>query len=199
MHFLKGTYEGFIQILQRQKHSPAVLGFHHLVGTGECELVRRVGRQLGQAEIGDLHPPPFVEKDIFRLDVAVDDALVVSKLQGLANLRHDGKGLRRSELTGLHELPQIDAVDVLHEKEVKLARLTACGGVRNAHLAKIVHFLRHDRRSRPALIGQGRPVALFENRFNYEAMEEGSGRSCLYLPFDSIGRVEGGPYAGSVR
>ena len=78
-----------------------------------------LARQLGQAEVGDLHAAALVEQDVFRLDVAVDDAFVVGELQGLADLRHDRQRLLRRQLAGLHQLPQIHAVDVLHEEVVQ--------------------------------------------------------------------------------
>ena len=54
--------------------------------------------QLGQAEVGDLHPALLVQQDVLRLDVAVDDAVVVGVLEGLADLRHDGQGLLGASL-----------------------------------------------------------------------------------------------------
>ena len=48
--------------------------------------------QLGQAEVGDLHLPGPVEQDVLGLDVAMDDAMVVCVLEGVADLRHDGQG-----------------------------------------------------------------------------------------------------------
>ena len=63
-----------------------------------CVAVRAViggllTQQLGEAEIGDLHSPAFVDQDVFGLDVAMDDAFVVGELQGVADLRHDRQGL----------------------------------------------------------------------------------------------------------
>ena len=49
-------------------------------------------QQLGQAEVGDLHPPALVDQDVFGLDVAMNDAFVVGELQGIADLRHDRQG-----------------------------------------------------------------------------------------------------------
>jgi hypothetical protein len=48
-----------------------------------------------QPEIRHLHAAAAVEQDIFRLDVAVDDALVVRELQRVANLRHDRQRFAR--------------------------------------------------------------------------------------------------------
>ena len=52
--------------------------------------------KLGDAKVGDLHPALLVEQDVLRLDVAVDDALLVRELQRLANLRHNGQRLLRA-------------------------------------------------------------------------------------------------------
>ena len=62
-------------------------------GAGEREILGLAAHQLRQAEVGDLHPALLVEQDVFGLDVAVDHAVVVGVLQGLADLRHDGQGL----------------------------------------------------------------------------------------------------------
>src|SRR3712207_7415259 len=46
---------------------------------------RRRGRDdLRQPEVGDFHPPLAVEQDVLRLDVAVDDPLLVRELQRVA-------------------------------------------------------------------------------------------------------------------
>ena len=51
------------------------------------------------------------------------DAVVVGVLQRLADRRHDGQRLLGREAARLHRLPQIHAVDVLHEQKVELAAL----------------------------------------------------------------------------
>ncbi len=71
---------------------------------------------LGDAEVGDLHPALFVEQDVFRLDVAVDDALVVGELERFADLRHDGQRLFRRQFPGLFDLAQVGAIHKFHEQ-----------------------------------------------------------------------------------
>ena len=78
---------------------------------------------LGDAEVGDLDPAVFVEQQVLRLDVAMDDAVGVRVLQRLADRRHDGQRLLRSETPGLHRLAQVHAVDEFHEQVVKPAGL----------------------------------------------------------------------------
>ena len=87
-----------------------------------CVPTLPLAHQLRQAEVGDLHPALLVEQDVLRLDVAVDDAVVVGVLQGLADLRHDGQGLARRELAGVQQPPQVHAVDEFHEEVVEGAR-----------------------------------------------------------------------------
>ena len=41
--------------------------------------------------IRHLHAPAPIHQNIFRLDVAMHDALIVRELQRIANLRHDGQ------------------------------------------------------------------------------------------------------------
>ncbi len=66
---------------------------HHLMRTGQRAIFRRTGRQLGQPEVGNLHSTFSVEQDVLRLDVAMDNAIVMSELQGLADLRDNGQRL----------------------------------------------------------------------------------------------------------
>ena len=83
---------------------------------------RRPGRlapdDLGDAEVGDLHPALLVQQDVLRLDVAVDDALVVGVLQRLADLRTMASASSRRESAGPQQLPQVHAVHVLHQQVV---------------------------------------------------------------------------------
>ena len=80
----------------------------------------RVPNQFRQPEIRHLHAPAAVEQNVLRLDVAVDDALVVGELQRVANLRHDGQRLARRNAAGVEQLPQVHAVHEFHE-EIKQA------------------------------------------------------------------------------
>ena len=55
----------------------------HLAVEGHRRLV---GLALGQAEVHQVRPAVVVEHDVRRLDVAVDDAVVVGVVQGLGDL-----------------------------------------------------------------------------------------------------------------
>src|SRR5262249_40949702 len=91
---------------------------------GQRQVGRRQSHQLGQAEVGDRHAPLPVQEDVLRLDVAVDHALVVRVLQGVADLRYDLQRLSRGQRPTLQEVTQVPAVHVLHREVVKAARVT---------------------------------------------------------------------------
>ncbi len=80
-------------------------------------------QHFGNAEVGDLHPPLLVEQNVLGLDVAVDDAFVVRKLERLADLRDDGQRLLGRKPAGALDLPQIAAVHEFHYEVVQGARL----------------------------------------------------------------------------
>ncbi len=79
----------------------------------------RVGpNNLRQAKIRHLHATATIQQDVLRFDVAMDDALVVRELEGVADLRHDGQRLPRGDAPGVEELPQVHAVHELHEEVI---------------------------------------------------------------------------------
>jgi hypothetical protein len=87
---------------------------------------RLAAHELGDAEVGDLHAALFVQQDVLRFDVAMDDTFVVGELQRLANLRHDLQRLARGKLPRSLQLPQVQSVHKLHDEErqsVHLAEL----------------------------------------------------------------------------
>jgi len=65
---------------------------HHLARARQPEVLGLVAQNPGQAEIRDLHPALLVQQHVLGLDVAVDDAFVVRKLERLADLRNDLEG-----------------------------------------------------------------------------------------------------------
>ena len=79
--------------------------------------------QLREAEVGDLHAAVAIEQHVLRLDVAVHDAAVVRELQRVADLRDDAQRLRGRQPSRALHLPQVHAVDELHQQVVQAARL----------------------------------------------------------------------------
>ena len=91
----------------------------HVVRRADSLLLvwRAVAPQhLGDAEVGDFHLAGLVEQQVFRLDVAVDDCMIVRVLQRVADWRHDGQGLFRLQPARAEELAQVHAVNILHQQ-----------------------------------------------------------------------------------
>ena len=90
---------------------------------GQAEFLAAGLTQLGDTEISDFHAAPGVEEEILRLDIAVEDALAVGVLEGLADSGDDFQRLFRGEAFCPHGLAQIHAIDVFHEQEIPAALL----------------------------------------------------------------------------
>jgi hypothetical protein len=58
----------------------------------------------------------FIDEDIFGFDVAVDDALIVGVLEGIADLGDDGEGFLGGDVAGVKECAERHAIDVFHEE-----------------------------------------------------------------------------------
>lgn len=93
------------------------------VGDGAKEVLglswrERAVDRLGHSKVGDLRDAGFVDDDVFGLDVAVDDTLLVGVLQRRRYLYAvaDGLGFGHSPL-GFEELAQGIAVHVFHDDE----------------------------------------------------------------------------------
>ena len=99
------------------------VAFSGAAGSAALPPASAAAQHFGDAKIGDLHAALFVEQQVLRLDVAVDDAPVVGELQRVAQRRHDGQRLFRRELSRAQKLAQIHAVHKFHEQEIKSARL----------------------------------------------------------------------------
>lgn len=67
-----------------------------------------------------------VEQNVLRLDVAVDDAALVSMLEGIADLAEPVDRLRRVDDTSLHGVTQRPALDILHD-DVETMRVHRTG------------------------------------------------------------------------
>ena len=105
-----------------------VRGADDLLGLGQRGRFGFAPQDFGDAEVHDLHPAPRIEENVFRFDVAVDDAFVVGELERLADLRDDQKRLARGEFACLLQLPQVQPLYVFHD-EVRQA----------LNLAELVH------------------------------------------------------------
>ena len=128
--------------------------------------------QLGQAKVGNLHAAAFVQQHILRFDVAVDDALVVSVLQRLADLWHDGQGLFRSQTSGLQRLTQIHTVHIFHEEEVIAVRFAEVEHHDDVRVGQSCQGLSLPRES----LGKGRVLSNFR-RQDLQAPPGGPGSS----------------------
>ena len=75
-------------------------------GAGEVDGIGgRIGggavHDGGDAEVGDFDGTGFIDEEVFGFDVAVDDAVVVGALEGVADRGDDGEGFGRGETSGL--------------------------------------------------------------------------------------------------
>ena len=84
---------------------------HDVLRAGQPEI--SLPENFCQTKIRNLHTAFFIEQNIFRLDVAVNDAFVMRELECGADLRNDFHGLARRELPGL---PQVRPVHKFHDE-----------------------------------------------------------------------------------
>ena len=89
---------------------------HHVLCTGQGGVARRQSDHLCDAEIGDFHPALFIHQDVFRFDVAVNDAFIMRKLKRFADLRNDDHRLFGRKSSRLLHLAQIGSVNELHQQ-----------------------------------------------------------------------------------
>jgi hypothetical protein len=70
-------------------HAPSSIGLppHHVPITSQPVFGRRPLQQFGDPEIGDWHLPFAIQDDVLGLDNPMHHAVVVSKLQRLADFR----------------------------------------------------------------------------------------------------------------
>ena len=88
-------------------------------GIGHCS--RFASAESCNAEIGDLDSTVFEKHYVLRLDVAVNDALVMSVLKRAENLRCKMHGLLpRYNALLLNILLERDALDILHDYILEL-------------------------------------------------------------------------------
>jgi hypothetical protein len=91
---------------------------HDLLRTRQLEKRRFATDQLRQAKIGNLYSALAIEEDILGLDVTMNDSFFVGVLERVTDLLHDGQRFLRRHPTFLKELPQVHAIDILHDEAV---------------------------------------------------------------------------------
>ncbi len=83
----------------------------------------RIADDFRDAKVRYLHRPGLVDKEVFRFDIAMHNAVIVGTLQGIANRRDDPQGFLRREAFGLQQLAEIHAVHKLHKQKIEAACL----------------------------------------------------------------------------
>ena len=73
--------------------------------------------RLGEPEVEDLDRAVGSDLDVGGFEIAVDDALLVRRLEGLGDLEGDGDGLVHRDRAASDALGEILAVDELHDEE----------------------------------------------------------------------------------
>jgi hypothetical protein len=76
----------------------------------------RFVHHAGDAEVGDFDGVGAVDEEVFRLDIAVDDAALVGALERVAHRRDEGEGLCRGEAFRFEDLAQVFAIHIFHEQ-----------------------------------------------------------------------------------
>ena len=85
-------------------------------GFGECGI-GVAADDFGDAEVSNFYAAFFVDQDIFRFDITMDNAFVVGELEGLANLGNDLEGFARGKFARAFQLAEVQAIDEFHDDE----------------------------------------------------------------------------------
>jgi hypothetical protein len=80
--------------------------------------------QLRDAEVGDFHPAGGVQEDVLRLDVTVQNPVVMSELESLADRGYERQGLGRGHPCIAECLSEGHSIDVFEEQVAELPGLT---------------------------------------------------------------------------
>ena len=103
--------------------SHVMRGADRLLSRGQENIPFFSPHDLGDSEIGNFDSTAFVEEDVLRFNVAVDNAFFVGELECLADLRHDFKSSIWLQLARYFQLAQVEPIDKLHHKEGHAPRL----------------------------------------------------------------------------
>ncbi len=79
-------------------------------------LLRRYVQKLREAEVQELGDAAFRDEDVSRLEVAVHDEVLMSKLDGGADVEEEPKARFAREATAVRPFDQVLSLDVLHRE-----------------------------------------------------------------------------------
>ena len=80
-----------------------------------------VGHRLGETEVEDLDPAVVRELDVGRLEIAMQDPLLVRRLESLGDLEEQRQRLLDRDRTARDARRQVLALDQLHDEEAAVA------------------------------------------------------------------------------
>ena len=123
------------------------------------------GLNSRESEVQNLQLTLIVNNKIARLNVAMDDALLVSVSQPSRRFGHDLTGVRNRQRTELAEHPsQVDAVDLLHDQVRSVAVLPRVGGSNDGRVVE-----RPDRSHFPRKSVARNPMLLMRRQQNFQS------------------------------
>jgi hypothetical protein len=92
-------------------------GCHELLaGPGQTGIVRRVGKQLRDAEVEELHPAIAIDQDIARFEVAVDHQVTVQVADRVDDLEHQAEDPLDRQCPRSNVVGDRLALDELHDE-----------------------------------------------------------------------------------
>ena len=102
------------------------------------------GGLLCDAKIGEISVVIFIEEDVFRLDIVVNDAISMGKFQCRSNVIENGEGFIQRQAALPHPVPKASAAQIAHD-EVRPIRVSPIiekrNDVRMLHARNQVRFI----------------------------------------------------------